>query len=136
MSATLLENGTSDVFDTHSTIPKTADDSVFDDFSQLSVVENVDKKYRVLNETIDELTSENEALAEKVWSLERELKCERKSNQHEYSGFRSACRKIRGQIRNGEANTAVSIAEEWCGDVPSDYTSDEDEDSDEDSDED
>jgi len=123
----LIEEETSDVFDeTHYTTPKTADDSVFDDFSQLNVDENVDKKYQALNETIDELTSENEELVEKVLHLEDELKCESKSKQCEYSEFRRTCRKIRRSIRHGDYGGAVSIAEEWCCDVPSDYTSDED----------
>ena len=123
----ILENGTPvPLEETYSIIPKSQDDTVFDEFAQLNVDENVDKKYQELEKVIDELTNENDNLKLKLRKAERELKDEREFIQYKYAEIRKDCRRIRGQIRNGEANTAVSIAEEWCGDVPSDYTSDED----------
>jgi hypothetical protein len=79
-----------------------------------------------LEEVNDELTNDNDKLKLRLRKAERELKYERVSIQYKYAEFRKDCRRICGQIRNGEANTADSITEEWCGDVPSDYTSDED----------
>lgn len=54
--------------------------------------------------------------------MEYDLKEARNSKEYQYAEFIYACREIIGQIRNGEAGTAVNIAEQWCPD----YASDED----------
>ena len=125
MSAALLDNGSSDVFEeTSSTITKPTGDS-----SQLNVT-TMERKVIAMVEvavetamtTIDELKKEKEQLESKLRDVEYDLKEARNSKEYQYTKFRLACREIIGQIRNGEAGTAVSIAEGWCPD----YTSDED----------